>query len=94
MTNQDINNKLESLVGGRYTEQSLNAKLSQLFGCKVETSEYDKEECVKRDLPHLDEQLLFPIENDTIGLQIDVDLFYLKDKANNYYITETCFNYW
>ena len=92
MTSQDINNKLESLVGARFTEEELNTKLSQLFGCDVKVAQYQREACVKKELPFLDDQLLFAIENENIGLEIDVDLFYLFDKAGNYYITETCFN--
>lgn len=92
MNREDINRGLERLVGGRFTEKTLNDKLSQMFNCDAKVSEYQREECVRRELPNLDEQLIVAIENDFI--KIDVDLFYLKDKANNFYITETCFNYW
>lgn len=93
MTSQDINNKLESLVHNRFTKEELNTKLSQLFGCKVEVAEYEREECVKQDLPELDNQLLFPIENKDINLYLDVDLFYLTDNGNKLYITETNFEF-
>jgi len=89
LTNQDINSKLESLVGGRYYAKELNKKLSQLFGCNVEVAEYEREECVKKELPFLDNQLLFVIN---CNVRIDVDLFYLLDNGGKYYITETCFN--
>jgi len=93
MTDTEINNKLESLVGARFTQEKLNKKLNQLFGCTVEVFEYNREPEVDRDIPGLDDQLLFLIENLSINLRIDVDLFYLKDNSNRYYITETCFNH-
>lgn len=88
MKKQEINNKLESLVGGRFTEEELNDILSLLFGCEVKVAQYQREACVKKELPFLDDQLLFEVEKENI----DVDLFYLFDKAGKYYITETCFN--
>ena len=86
MRNSDINSKLETLVGVRFTKEKLNERLSQLFGCTVEVAEYEREECVKQDLVELDDQFLFTIEN-------DVDLFYLVDNGKNYYITETNFEH-
>ena len=91
MNNFEINNKLESLVHNRYSKDELNKQLSQMFGCDVVVEEYDREECVKNDLPELDGQFLFTIDN--INLAIDVDLYYLKDNNGNYYITETNFEY-
>ena len=93
MRNSDINSKLETLVGVRFTKEKLNERLSQLFGCTVEVAEYEREECVKQDLVELDDQFLFTIENDIINLAIDVDLFYLVDNGKNYYITETNFEH-
>lgn len=92
MTNQDINNKLESLVHNRFTKDELNAKLSQLFGCKVEVAEYERAEYIDDGQPKLDDQLLFNINNE-INVNIDVDLYYIITNAKQYYITETCFNY-
>ena len=91
MTNQDITNKTESLVGGRFTTTDLNKKLSQLFGCKVQVSDYEREECVKKDLPNLDDQLIASVENELV--QFDLDLYYLRDNSGRFYITEVCFNY-
>ncbi len=91
MTNQDIINKTESLVGCRFTTPELNKKLSQLFGCKVKVSDYEREECVKKDLPNLDDQLIASIENELV--QFDLDLYYLRDNGGRFYITEVCFNY-
>jgi len=86
MTSQDINNKLESLVGNRFTEEELNIKLSQLFGSDVKVEQYEREACVKKDLPFLDDQFLFCV-NDSF----DVDLYYIVDNGGKYYITETNF---
>ena len=93
MQNIDINNKLESLVGGRFTEEELNAKLSQLFGCAVEVQKYEREECTKKELPFLDDQFICSIKNKQVNLQIDVDLYYIIDNSKNYYITETNFEH-
>ena len=91
MTNLEITKKLDTLVGDRFTEEELNARLSQLFGCEVSVEKYEREECVKREIPDLDDQFLFNIENELVNLDIDVDLYYLIDKGGNYYITETNF---
>jgi len=92
MTKVEINEKLESLVFKRFSKKELEKKLSKMFGTKVKVSEYKREECVKRDLPELDDQLLFEI-NINDETDIDVDLFYLKDNGKNYLITETNFEY-
>ena len=104
MTYQEINDKLNSLVGRRfYTDgrrqggclvvKDLNKTLSQMFDTKVKVgSKYERESCVKKDLPGLDDQFLFSIEN--ADIRIDVDLYYLKDNANHYYITETNFEFY
>ena len=92
MNNKEINKKLESLVGSRFeTIEALNEKLSILFDTKVKVEKYEKSESVKRELPTIDEQFLFSIINDKIDLGIDVDLFYIVDKAERFYITETSF---
>jgi hypothetical protein len=91
MTNQDIINKTESLVHLRFTEEELNEKLSQMFGCNAIVSEYEREECVKKDLPDLDNQLIVAIENELVSF--DLDLYYIKDNGDKFYITEVCFNY-
>jgi hypothetical protein len=93
MTGTEINNKLSILVGGRYTEDGLNRVLSQFFDCSVKVVKYQREPEVDEDIPGLDDQFLFLIENKEIGLRVDVDLFYIKDNGNRYYITETCFNH-
>jgi hypothetical protein len=92
MTNQDIINKTESLVGKRFTTETLNAELSQRFSCVADVSKYEKEECVKKDLPDLDDQLIVSIENELV--KFDLDLFYVIDNANRFLITEVCFNYY
>ena len=91
MTNQDITNKTESLVGARFTTHDLNKKLSQLFGCKVKVSDYEREECVKEELPNLDDQLITSVENELV--KFDLDLYYLRDNGGKFYITEVNFNY-
>ncbi len=91
MNNTKINKKLESLVGSRFTELELNAKLTELFGVEVEVSKYEREECVKRELPDLDDQFLFTIENEEKKIGIDVDLYYIIDNGKKFYITETNF---
>lgn len=91
MTHQDIINKTESLVHSRFTQSELNAKLSQIFGCKARVSDYEREECVKTELPNLDDQLIVSIENEVV--QFDLDLYYLMDNGGRFYITEVCFNY-
>jgi len=93
MNQQDINNKLKSLEFNRFTVEELNSKLSQLFGTIVEIVKYEREECVKKELPHLDDQFLFNVNVKEINLSIDVDLFYIKDNANRLLITETNFEY-
>jgi hypothetical protein len=87
-TQREINEKLESLVGNRFTAEKLNKHLSQMFGVDVEISEHVREECTQLEIPDLDYQLLF-----SIGDFIDVDLYYLRDNGGNYYITETNFEY-
>lgn len=91
MENLDIQKKLDTLVGERFTEEELNARLSQLFGCEVKVEKYEREECVKREMPELDDQFLFNIENELVNLDIDVDLYYLVDNGGKFYITETNF---
>ena len=86
----EINKKLESLVGSRFTKEALNEKLSELFNCPVVVSEYEREECVKNDIPELDDQFLFDIKGE---YDIDVDLYYIKTNVGLYYITETNFEY-
>ena len=93
MTQRLINQKVESLVGQRLTKEEINVKLAQFFGGSPSVSEYEREECVKRDLPHLDNQLVASIENDEADLYIDIDLYYLLDNGGKHYITEVCFNY-
>ena len=94
MNHTEIFELTESLVGNRYTIESLNKQLSKTFNCDADVSEYEREECVKQDLPTLDDQLIVSIENkDGKTEYFDLDLYYIKDKANRYYITEVCFNY-
>lgn len=93
MTQTLIHQKVETLVGQRLTKEEINVKLAQFFGGCPDVSEYEREECVKRDLPHLDNQLIVAIENDEAELYIDIDLYYLLDNSGKHYITEVCFNY-
>lgn len=86
----NIDKKLDSLVGSRFTKEELNKTLSELFNCPVVVSEYEREECVKNDIPELDNQFLFEIAGE---YEIDVDLYYIKDNGGLYYITETNFEY-
>ena len=89
--NVEINNKLESLLNNRYSREELNNQLSQMFGFEVEVEEYERDEWVQNDVPDLDDQLLFSIENEKFNVNIDVDLYYLKCNGGKYYITETNF---
>ena len=91
MKKLDITKKLDTLVGERFTEEELNARLSQLFVCEVRVEKYEREECVKREMPDLDDQFLFNIENELVNLDVDVDLYYLVDNGGKFYITETNF---
>ena len=84
-----INEKLESLVFGRFTRDELNVVLTQMFGCKVEVQEIEPAICVREEIPELDNQFLFEIES--VG--IDVDLYYLIDNGGNFLITETNFEF-
>ena len=84
-----INEKLESLVFGRFTRDELNVVLSKMFGCKVEVQEIEPAICVREEIPELDHQFLFEIES--VG--IDVDLYYLIDNGGNFLITETNFEF-
>ena len=86
---QDIINLTESLVFSRFTEEELNARLSKDFDCEVKVSKYEREDCVKRDMPNLDDQLICEITSQ----KIDLDIYYFIDNGNRYYITEVCFNY-
>lgn len=88
-----INQKLETLVNSRLTKDELTTQLTNFFGGRVEVFEYEREECVKNELPSLDEQLIASVNNDEINLHIDIDLYYLLDNGGKYYITETNFNY-
>ena len=67
LTDKQISDKVESLVGCRFSEIELNKKLSQLFGCDVSVSEYEREECVKKDLPFLDNQLICEVSNSDLN---------------------------
>jgi len=90
MTKTEIFNVTENLVGYRFKSlDKVNERLSKDFGCKLKAFEYEREDCVKRDMPDLDDQLACAIEHE----QIDLDLYYIKDNGNRYYITEVCFNY-
>ena len=86
----EINKKLNSLVGSRFTKEELNKKLSELFNCPVVVSEHEREECVKNNMPGLDDQFLFDIMGE---YKIDVDLYYIKDNGGLYYITENNFEF-
>lgn len=89
--NKEINKKLNSLVGKRFTEEGLNEELSRLFKCPVKVSKHEREECVKRDIPDLDDQFLFDIGGD---YEIDVDIYYIIANGGLYYITETNFEFY
>jgi hypothetical protein len=81
----DISEILKKVEGGRYTEEKLNKILSDAFDTEIKVSKYEKEECVKKEIPELDEILVFS------GGGYDVDLFYLIDNGGKFYITEFCF---
>jgi hypothetical protein len=80
MKEREIREKLETLVGARFSKEGLEKKLSQLFGEDVAVYEADP------GLPDLDYLLVFSVFD-----LVDVDLYYLRDNAGNYYITETSF---
>jgi len=82
MRNSEINDKLESLVGGRFSKESLNKQLSAMFGTEVAV-EYGSSE----KLPEIDDSFLFSIHSEGV----DVDLYYLFTNAKEYYIVETNF---
>ena len=83
-----INDKLESLVGRRFSQEDLDEELSYLFGCEVNTEVCDMGKDYDELDDVLDNHLLFEING---AWNIDVDLFYLVDNAKNWYITETNF---
>ena len=86
----DIDKKLNSLVGCRFTKKALNKKLSELFKgagkvIKIGPLDAELEEA-------LDADDLFGCEVKG-EYEMDLDIFYIRDKRGNYYITETNFEY-
>lgn len=89
MTQLLVEQKLQSLVGQRFTKETIESKLTQLFGVNASVFEYD----VNDSQIKLDNILICSILNEDVNLNIDLDLYYLLDNGGNYYITEVGFHY-
>jgi hypothetical protein len=86
MNYKKTSEKAENLVGLRYSSlEVMSKKLTSVFGEEIEVSESDAELTEE-----MDNQLVFAMDES----ELDVDLYYLKDNADNYYITEVCVNRW
>lgn len=83
-----INLKLEALVGRRFNKTTLNAELTNIFGCKVNVSDTSTPDDELGDF-----NFLCGFDNKKLGIFGYVDIYFLKMRrkghdGSNVYVTE------